>query len=150
MLHGGMPRFPAFFTSILRERSLCIALLAAGLVLVGANLLHWRVWTCAFRETTGLPCPGCGMTRALSALCRGQFTASWALHPFAPGIALGGVLLLLATLLPAGPRQHLLAVVETIERRTGITMWFIVAMLVWGVWRMLTHEADWMPPVFFR
>ncbi len=32
---------------------------------------------------TGFPCPGCGMTRAVLCLFRGQFQRSWALNPAA-------------------------------------------------------------------
>jgi hypothetical protein len=39
---------------------------------------------CAFRRMTGIPCPGCGMTRAMAALARGHFVAALHLHPFAP------------------------------------------------------------------
>lgn len=33
---------------------------------------------------TGFPCPGCGMTRAILYLLKGQFGRSWALNPSAP------------------------------------------------------------------
>lgn len=32
---------------------------------------------------TGFPCPGCGMTRAVIFLLKGQFARSWALNPAA-------------------------------------------------------------------
>ncbi|MCI9296033.1 MAG: DUF2752 domain-containing protein [Lachnospiraceae bacterium] len=32
---------------------------------------------------TGFPCPGCGMTRAVIYLLKGQFLRSWALNPAA-------------------------------------------------------------------
>lgn len=37
---------------------------------------------CTFHAATGLPCPGCGMTRAMSALSHGQLGAGLTLHPF--------------------------------------------------------------------
>jgi len=45
---------------------------------------------CLFRMTTGLPCPGCGMTRAWCELCHGHVGASLALHPV--GFLLGAYL----------------------------------------------------------
>ena len=36
---------------------------------------------CIFRFTTGVPCPGCGMTRAYAALLRGEVAAAFAYHP---------------------------------------------------------------------
>lgn len=37
---------------------------------------------CLFRRLTGIPCPGCGMTRAFAHLAKGEWAAAWANHPF--------------------------------------------------------------------
>ncbi len=39
---------------------------------------------CFLRHYTGVPCAGCGLTRAFAALGRGDFAAAVALHPLAP------------------------------------------------------------------
>jgi hypothetical protein len=44
---------------------------------------------CAFKQLTGLPCPGCGLTRSLCHAMRGDWTTSVSYHP-------AGVLLLAA------------------------------------------------------
>lgn len=63
--------------------------------LLGGFLFHF--WTpsggpsrsvCLFRRTLDLPCPGCGLTRAFGALAKGEFAASWHLHPFAIWLSL--------------------------------------------------------------
>lgn len=38
---------------------------------------------CVLHAMTGLPCPGCGMSRAISAISQGQFSTAVALNPFA-------------------------------------------------------------------
>ncbi len=38
---------------------------------------------CLLHAFTGLPCPGCGMTRAIAALSHGQLLTALQLHPFA-------------------------------------------------------------------
>lgn len=54
--------------------------------------LGLRVWTpnddpattvCLFRRCTGTACPGCGLTRAMAHLVRGDITTAWAYHPLA-------------------------------------------------------------------
>ena len=47
--------------------------------LAGRYVLHSL---CPVAALTGFPCPGCGMTRAVSAILRGDFSAAWKLHPF--------------------------------------------------------------------
>ena len=52
---------------------LCAAA-AACILLFGGGL-------CVFRLVTGIPCPGCGMTRAVLALLCGDVPAALAYHP---------------------------------------------------------------------
>ena len=72
----------------------------AGLVgLAGLAILH--VWVpstdaagaiCLSRRLFHLPCPGCGMTRALAHLAKGEWSAAVRDHPLAPALALEGLL----------------------------------------------------------
>lgn len=39
---------------------------------------------CYFRSLTGLPCPGCGLTRSLCAVAKGQIIHSFQCHIFGP------------------------------------------------------------------
>jgi hypothetical protein len=69
-------------------------LLAGAAGLAGLLVLHW--WTpsadpafivCPLRRFTGLPCPGCGMTRAFAHLAKGEWSAAVRDHPLAPLLA---------------------------------------------------------------
>lgn len=54
-------------------------LLAAAYVLAG-NLLNSSI--CPMVLLTGLPCPGCGMTRAAILFLKGRWQEAWQMHPF--------------------------------------------------------------------
>ncbi|WP_395752875.1 DUF2752 domain-containing protein [Prosthecobacter sp.] len=102
-----------------------------------AAWMQWPLWPCTFAEATGLPCPGCGLTRATSALFHGEWRASWQFHPFAGGFLLGGIFVIAAALLPSERVETLAATVEGIERRTKLPAIFLVAVLCFGLLRML-------------
>ncbi len=39
---------------------------------------------CAFHHLTGLPCPGCGLTRAWVSMAHGQLVSAFVWHPLGP------------------------------------------------------------------
>ena len=86
--------------------------------------------TCWFRLATGLPCAGCGMTRAVVLALHGAPRAAWHVHPFAlPLLGLAGLQLMLraanlAGWTGAGPRWADRAFL-------GALTVVLVAMLAW-------------------
>lgn len=54
-------------------------LLAGGVALIALPMatLETAPSVCVFRNVLGHPCPGCGMTRAVSAAIHGDFRAAW-------------------------------------------------------------------------
>src|SRR5262245_11327824 len=88
------------------------------LILVGVPLLfatasfgrvdQFRFSSCTFRTLTGVPCPGCGLTRSLCLVARGDWSASLQIHPLGiliAAAALGIWLLCVAVSLRAVPHQ---------------------------------------------
>jgi hypothetical protein len=61
-------------------RRFALVVLVASFVIPPTGL---GVDLCPLHRVTGLPCPGCGMTRGLAALTQGDFTAAAGLNPFA-------------------------------------------------------------------
>ena len=85
-------RLTSFITRS-RDSFLWPRLLALGLLLgvMLAPLLAYGWVTspgtttlCPLRAVTGIPCPSCGLTRALAHLERGHWVEAVRLHPFAP------------------------------------------------------------------
>lgn len=130
-------RFPPLLGPLLEQRVVAWIFLAAGALQVGLTLFHLPGWPCAFRATTGRPCPGCGMSRALAALVRGDWSAVLFLHAFAPLFAAAGLLMLVASVLPADRRNRLAERVAAVERATGAAVWLAGAFMVYWVVRLL-------------
>jgi hypothetical protein len=109
-------------------------LLAPGLAwLVAEAASRLGLVLCPFRRITHLPCPGCGMTRALLALLRGDLHSALAVHPLSPFVAvlLGGWWL--NNLLVALGRPKAVIVPTPIAR----LWWVALAItLVWWVARL--------------
>ncbi|HEY4330784.1 MAG TPA: DUF2752 domain-containing protein [Phycisphaerae bacterium] len=89
---------------------------------------------CAFHKMTGMPCPGCGLTRSVLALLHGNMTDSIGYHPFGPLLLLGLLTALAAGSLPAGNKMRLLKWVSTFESHTGFTAIALGLLVVtWGL-----------------
>lgn len=143
-------------TFVSLKNQICTPILAsvaqnrlAGAMIAGAAGLQTGLvslglpgWPCPFFHVLGLPCPGCGLSRACAALLYGDWSTSLELHAFAPIFVGGLILVFLAAVLP--PRQHawLVGRLELVERRTGITAILLVSlMLYWLVRLLLFPEA---------
>jgi hypothetical protein len=122
----------AVFAEVIRIRAL--PLLTAGIAgaqLACTHFFHFGL-PCAFHASTGLPCPGCGLTRSVLTLLRGHPEDSFLLHPFGPLLFLSLFFALVVCILPQAPRNRIAGVVESFELRTGIMpLLFVVFMAVW-------------------
>jgi hypothetical protein len=59
-------------------------------------------WGCALRETTGWPCPACGLTRVAEHVSFGRVVEAWAINPLATVAAVAFAVLALAAVLHLG------------------------------------------------
>jgi hypothetical protein len=85
--------------------SVVAPLILAAVVVLPSSGLGIRV--CLFRILSGLPCPGCGMTRALSSLLHGDGVAAFFYHPFVFAVFPALALISVHGLLPNNVRGRL-------------------------------------------
>ena len=108
-------------------RNLWPALLVLVLYfLLGKFVLHSL---CPSVILTGFPCPGCGMTRAMLSILRGDFASAWRFHPFSY------VLLMWAAAF--GIRRYILQKDVKILMKCLIVI--LIGMLVFYVYRMVRY-----------
>ncbi|HMQ52507.1 MAG TPA: DUF2752 domain-containing protein [Anaerolineae bacterium] len=115
----------------------------AGLMITGATGLQLGLtaaglpgWTCPFLHVLGVPCPGCGLSRASLALVQGDWATMLSLHAFAPGLVLALLLIAVGTVLPDQPRRRLIEGVARLEYRTGLTALLLVGLLLYWLVRL--------------
>lgn len=131
-------RAQSFPAAIMRQPSIILAAVAGAALLVSAlprgTLPDLKV--CWFKNTTGLPCPGCGLTRSFIAISHGDLPSAWHFNPFGfLFYALAIALVLWPFLLWRFPK---LAEWKPAGRRiTWIVLGVVTAMWVFGIGRML-------------
>ncbi|MGH9669642.1 MAG: DUF2752 domain-containing protein [Terriglobales bacterium] len=113
--------------------SLAMLLLVAHLPPDGAGIP-----VCLFRALSGLPCPGCGLTRALSSLIQGHPAAALSYHPFAFIVLPLFLMLAVHNFLPLAARQRVQVFCGEHDRliRRGYHG-FIYTFVAFGVLRTL-------------
>jgi hypothetical protein len=122
------------FSSLLENRR-------EGLIIVGAGVLHLGLriaglpgWSCPILAATGIPCPGCGLTRASMELIRGDFASSFHTHAFAPIFLFAMLLMVVTLVLPEHHRIKLIAKINQLETRSGVMAWVLFfLMLYWAI-----------------
>jgi hypothetical protein len=119
----------------------CVAAAWLGLLLAVISPPHGSgVALCWFESSTGLPCPGCGMTRSLSCGIRGMFHESWEYHPMGLLVLALFVVTAAQSLFPKPIRNRLMRFIEA-HGRVFNTFYlvFIIAFVSFGTVRALVH-----------
>jgi hypothetical protein len=123
--------------TILRDRRFGWLLTGTLGLHVALVSLHIQSWQCPFFAVTGIPCPGCGLTRACMLLLRGQVQESFRFHAFAPVFIIFISILVVSTLLPRSIAEPLVDKTEAMERQTGITIIILGGLILYWLARLI-------------
>lgn len=123
--------------ALLRDRRVALGLTALAAVQVAGVAAGVGGWPCLVKSALGIPCPGCGLTRASVALLRGEFASAFGTHAFAPVLLAGLAALAVAGLLPAARREAFASLVGRFERRTKAAYVLFGALLLYWSVRLL-------------
>src|ERR1043166_6282464 len=113
--------FQPVLSPILHDRRLSSIISGAALLQVLLTWLRFPGWPCPFFHALGIPCPGCGMTRATLFLVRGEWKEALAMHAFAPVLLVTILLIAFCALAPKTQVARLAEGTEILERHTGLT-----------------------------
>jgi len=125
------------FSDLISDRRTAVIIGGAGVIHIGLSLAGVSLWTCPFRAATGVPCPGCGFTRATLEFLRGDLTGSLKTHAFAPIFLCALAIILVTWFLPERQRQGLLSALRNCEERTGLTAWVLLGLMLYWVLRIM-------------
>jgi hypothetical protein len=121
---------------LVRSRALCGVLLAVAIGQAALVAAGFPGWTCLFHEFTGIPCPGCGLSRSAAALARLDPESALHLHAF--GLLLPAALLLLfaGVALPACHRDRLAAGIARVERHIPLALLLTAGLFAYWIMRL--------------
>ncbi|MGJ8671552.1 DUF2752 domain-containing protein [Rubritalea sp.] len=123
-------------SKLLQDRPLCLALTFGSLAYLLLFLFGIDIMSCPIDTLFQKPCPGCGLTRSVSALAEGDFERSFSLHALAiPYIAVF-TLIGLAAILPSRYRNILISWVTKSEKLTHWPTILALLTLVYGLTRL--------------
>lgn len=100
---------------------------------------------CPFRAVTGLPCPGCGLTRSWVYLMHGDIGSSLASNWFGPVLILAIVVLAVITLRARLTRKRPADLDKLV--RNPIILGAFALFLTYGVARLVLTAAGVIPPI---
>jgi hypothetical protein len=127
---------------MLRQRKLVLAMGVMGVGQLSAGIFHLPGVMCPMLHGLGVPCPGCGATRACAAMLRGDWHTWLTMHALAPCFLLAVFLFATAAVLPARPREAMIALIERIERLTGLTSLCLALLMIYWIARLLYGPAQ--------
>jgi hypothetical protein len=126
---------------VLRERRFTIALVGATGLHIALVSLNLPSWECPIFRLTGVPCPGCGLSRATTLLLKGDLAGSLRFHAFAPIFLVAIIALILSVLLPKSIIQPAISRAELIERKTGLTVLILGGLILYWLARLLFFQT---------
>ena len=125
------------FSTILESRVETAAIVGFGVVHLGLGMMGLSFWNCPILAATGVPCPGCGLTRATMQLFHGNILDSLQTHAFAPIFLMALLLMITVLVLPKSARIKIINFVNRLERRNGITAWVFSSLMFYWAFRLI-------------
>jgi hypothetical protein len=106
----------------------------AGVWILAALPAALGLQRCAIATLFHVPCPGCGMTRALRLLASGQLHASLRMHALAAPVLIAGALLAASTVSATATLGSPVRVHRTRFGRVAIVLALVVYGATLGLW----------------
>ena len=143
---GGMSRpvvrlrsqfFSPLLAPMMENRRIASLIIGSAVLILCTTLLGVHIWTCPIQAAIGIPCPGCGLSRAMALLIQGDWHASFLMHAFAPVFLLGFVFLGTSIVMPRGFHGRFVKIIAKWERRLGIIPFVLLCALTYWILRLL-------------
>lgn len=109
------------------------AVMLLSTFLISTDYIESGPTFCYFRDLTGYPCPGCGISRSLFAISHAEFERAWTLHPLSFTVYLSLILIFFAELIYViSPGEKQMSILKSVYKLSII---FYFMILIFGTVR---------------
>lgn len=121
--------------ALLEQPRLAWAMLSGSALYGVMSLMKIPIFPCAWKNVTGLPCPGCGMTRSALALFRGQWQESLRHNAVTWAILLFWLIIAIGLSVPHHYRKAWIRTIGHWEDRSRWGLWFGAILVIYTLTR---------------
>lgn len=122
---------------LLASRFCSVGCSVIGLTQVWSALAGVTIWTCPVPRFIGIPCPGCGLSRAAGAMFHGHFDQMLHQHAFAPFFIIALAAFMVASVLPTRSRDRFAAFVTAGERTLPVAPTLLLLLILYWLARLI-------------
>jgi hypothetical protein len=123
-------------SAFIKDRVLGRGVIGAVAIHFGLNVIGLPGFECPIRAATGVPCPGCGLSRASIAMVKGDWQTMTQYHLFAPLFAIALLIITTGLLLPVNAHGKLVAGVSNFETNTAVSSVLLAIFMIYWIWRL--------------
>ncbi len=122
---------------LIRDVRLGRAMVAGGALYGILSFTGILRYSCPWHALTGLPCPGCGMTRGALALLEGDWKSSLRHNSLTGVMLVFWVVVGIGVVLPGPARERFSEAVGRFERKSRWALWFGIALIIYTLTRWM-------------
>ncbi|MDY6791388.1 MAG: DUF2752 domain-containing protein [Thermodesulfobacteriota bacterium] len=126
-----------FFASLLKNRRIALVLLCVAALQIVSILIGLPGWQCPIRSTLGIPCPGCGLSTAITLIIKGDWQSAIHTHAFAPVFLFAFVILFIVSILPENLHRKTVLQIAAIEKHTAFSAYVLWGIVIYWIFRLL-------------
>jgi len=129
--------YKPFFAPLLKNRRIALILVCVAALQIVSISVGLRGWQCPIHSTLGIPCPGCGLTTAMTLLIKGDWQNAIHTHAFAPVFLFAFVLMGIVSILPENLHRKAVLQIATIEKHTAFAAYILWGIVIYWIFRLL-------------
>jgi Protein of unknown function (DUF2752) len=124
-----------FATALINDVRLGRGMLIGGMIYGIFSYFGITLMQCPFKAVTGLPCPGCGMTRSTLALLQGNIVQSIKYNALTGILLVFWLVVAIGVSIPKTHREKMIRLLGKWEQTTRWPLWFGIIVIIYTLTR---------------